>query len=1333
MRPNKPTIFQARFWKSVVLSLLAVSQISANPLDVAPSGMISGGGILCPGYCTEPADDLIIDINGGTGPYVASIEVSILGFSITLDFPALLTNGTISLCVDPDAFFPYNGDFNGDGVDDIVVPNAPVNFSLELLGVTDDTGCVGTGSGIIFYDIQVAPTADDPDIYELCEGMDFDLTSFDSGINGSEPIEWYTDSDLQNQITNTSNYSSSSTPETVYAVANDGTCRSEIVNLELITIPLPMIDPIMDLIECQFYEFPAIDGTDIGPVSYYEDALGNIYNEGDLTMDSGTYTAIAGDNPNCMDMVSFEIEILPMIFILEPFGMLEDCGSIELPPILLDNLLSSGSFGYFSEPDGMGVMYEPGDFINVSDGLTGIYIFATNGPGCDAGVFLNLNFLPATEYIIPVFPTEECGDYTLLDIGNNTGNVHYYTEPMGGGTEYDIGDIITAPATYTLYIYDPTADQTCILNSDESFTITLEAPPSIDPLMDVVVCDPPGYILPDIAGTNLTGEEGYYTLSGSQGMNLSAGDTIFQTQAIFISSTNVNCAVIEQVFFVTVSPVPNSGQDFLYATCIGPSINMLDLLGDDVDSTGYFTSTDIVLEGSLSETFNTTLGTVNSSYTVQYITGDPIGVCGLDTSEIVFTLTSDITAGIPLPDTTVCSGTMINLLELLDGETQGGYFIDSNNPTEQILIPVWVAGNNSADFEYVIEPNGPCNGDMSSFSVNVIQSPSLSMIASEFSLCPGECTEIVIEGSEAFNVTIQYEIPSSGAGDGILMPNEMSQTYFLCYEGANSFFNQDTFFINENEEGLLLWNIEEAITTSQSIICQVDFLQPTSIEFLLSPGYEEEVIETPCNGEGVIYDGQLYFDDQEFVLQSVAGCDSITRLIIQELPVVDTLIEGDFCIGTPIMIAGEIFTTDTTTTIILNGASANACDSIINIDLRFDNASYAYFEGPICPEQTILINGEMYGMGNSTDSINLINGSVLNCDSIIIIDLEFYPDDRGIYLDTICPSDSINFFGFVFHEGMDSGVATIIDGSSNGCDSLIDVAIEFFEVEEMDMMYEKCEGDTLLIGDFVISDDNLSGSFTEESNLNECPTIINYITTNYTSSVSQIDTLLCASDTLEILGDLLYQGNDMITALVPGGNSNGCDSMVIVQAVFEQLNAGIDPKEISQNEFQLTAMNLPSGAIPNWSSSGNLSCLDCDNPTIIILEDTEVVMSYMSDIGCQYFTTILLIFVEETIIEEPTTEGIYFPNVFTPDSDTGSENFMLLGKGEFMILELFIFDRWGGRVYAANDFMLNEPSIFWDGRSNGQDVLPGVYPAIVRYLDPMGEIKSKVFDITLLR
>jgi len=162
-------------------------------------------------------------------------------------------------------------------------------------------------------------------------------------------------------------------------------------------------------------------------------------------------------------------------------------------------------------------------------------------------------------------------------------------------------------------------------------------------------------------------------------------------------------------------------------------------------------------------------------------------------------------------------------------------------------------------------------------------------------------------------------------------------------------------------------------------------------------------------------------------------------------------------------------------------------------------------------------------------------------------------------------------------------------------------------------------------------------------------------------------------------------------------------------------------------------MNLPSGAIPNWSSSGNLSCLDCDNPTIIILEDTEVVMSYMSDIGCQYFTTILLIFVEETIIEEPTTEGIYFPNVFTPDSDTGSENFMLLGKGEFMILELFIFDRWGGRVYAANDFMLNEPSIFWDGRSNGQDVLPGVYPAIVRYLDPMGEIKSKVFDITLLR
>ncbi len=562
-----------------------------------------------------------------------------------------------------------------------------------------------------------------------------------------------------------------------------------------------------------------------------------------------------------------------------------------------------------------------------------------------------------------------------------------------------------------------------------------------------------------------------------------------------------------------------------------------------------------------------------------------------------------------------------------------------------------------------------------------------------------------------------------------------NQSYFLCYDGNDPYSSQDTFYIGIDEEGILEWNVETVMTSAPGVMCDVDFSTPTNIEILLSPNFEEEIIETPCNGEGVLYEGQVYFDDQEFIELSQAGCDSITRLVIQEQPLVDTLIEGAFCIGTEIMIDGINYTTDIDTTIILFGASQNSCDSIINVDLRFDDASYAFFEGPICPEQTILINNQMYGMGNSTDSINLVNGSVLNCDSIIIIDLQFYPDDHGIYLDTICPSDSINVFGFVFYHGMASGEATILSGSSNGCDSLIDVSIEFYDVEEMDVEYEKCEGDSLFVGDFLITDDNLSGSYTQESTTTDCPTIINYTTINFTSSLYIIDTLLCATDTLEVLGELLYEGNDMITAQVPGGNVNGCDSTLVIQAIFEQIDLGIDSMSIANNQFQLESMNLPSGSIPTWASTGILSCVDCDNPTITITEDTEVTLNYMSDLGCLYSATILLLFDEDTTIEEPTSEdeGIYFPNVFNPESDTGNNGYMLLGKGDFFIEQLFIYDRWGGRVYAATGFDLNDASIFWDGKVNGQDVLVGVYPAIVSYIDTNGELQVKAFDITVLR
>jgi hypothetical protein len=62
-----------------------------------------------------------------------------------------------------------------------------------------------------------------------------------------------------------------------------------------------------------------------------------------------------------------------------------------------------------------------------------------------------------------------------------------------------------------------------------------------------------------------------------------------------------------------------------------------------------------------------------------------------------------------------------------------------------------------------------------------------------------------------------------------------------------------------------------------------------------------------------------------------------------------------------------------------------------------------------------------------------------------------------------------------------------------------------------------------------------------------------------------------------------------------------------------------------------------------------------------------------------------------------------------------------------------VFDRWGEKLFEATDFMPGDPSVFWSGQLNGEDLVPGVYVyyALIRFID--GEKIVYKGDVTLLR
>lgn len=94
---------------------------------------------------------------------------------------------------------------------------------------------------------------------------------------------------------------------------------------------------------------------------------------------------------------------------------------------------------------------------------------------------------------------------------------------------------------------------------------------------------------------------------------------------------------------------------------------------------------------------------------------------------------------------------------------------------------------------------------------------------------------------------------------------------------------------------------------------------------------------------------------------------------------------------------------------------------------------------------------------------------------------------------------------------------------------------------------------------------------------------------------------------------------------------------------------------------------------------------------------------------------------------------IYIPNIFKPGSDF-NDHLIIYGGRDVAEVESFqIYDRWGEKMFEAQNFQPEAPSGSWDGKFKGENVSPGVYIyyAVVRFIDD----EKIVFkgDVTVFR
>jgi gliding motility-associated-like protein len=97
----------------------------------------------------------------------------------------------------------------------------------------------------------------------------------------------------------------------------------------------------------------------------------------------------------------------------------------------------------------------------------------------------------------------------------------------------------------------------------------------------------------------------------------------------------------------------------------------------------------------------------------------------------------------------------------------------------------------------------------------------------------------------------------------------------------------------------------------------------------------------------------------------------------------------------------------------------------------------------------------------------------------------------------------------------------------------------------------------------------------------------------------------------------------------------------------------------------------------------------------------------------------------------PTVPPSYMiPNAFTPDNgDEINDNFRIIINGNIVIEKFLIFNRWGQKVYEAED----DPLSGWDGMFKNQPAASDtyVYTATLRYPDGRQEIAKG--DVMLLK
>ena len=218
--------------------------------------------------------------------------------------------------------------------------------------------------------------------------------------------------------------------------------------------------------------------------------------------------------------------------------------------------------------------------------------------------------------------------------------------------------------------------------------------------------------------------------------------------------------------------------------------------------------------------------------------------------------------------------------------------------------------------------------------------------------------------------------------------------------------------------------------------------------------------------------------------------------------------------------------------------------------------------------------------------------------------------------------------------------------------------------------------------------------------------------------------------------DTIFQTSSTFTGLAAGTyevtirDDLGCEysDLVTVGQPWEFIiDAGEDRTiDLGFTTDLLAQANVLYDVPYTWTPAENLTCADCHNPTAFPYTTTTFLLSATNSTGCPAVDSV-------TITVNPK-KPLFVPNIFTPNDDGINDYFYVYGNPAIRTVRVMnIFDRWGGKVFDAQNIPANDEQAGWDGTFRGKKMTSQVlvFYIEVEFLD--GEVVVVKGDVTIAR